>query len=225
MGAHESSEPTGVPPRPALTRRLTRHGLAVAIAAAGFVVVAGVAFVAITVILRSLAPSSPASNQAIGCANGICDSPAASLGAPALPVSGSLPRSHHPGPSPGRAATAPSPVPVPPGAPTPTAADVTFSYSAHQDQGGFAAQLTIVNQGDSAISNWQISLGLPGDHVHAVSNADWQTHGSFLILQPSGQNPSVPPGGQLTIYFTGQGHAINPASCTFNGSTCIWAPI
>jgi hypothetical protein len=215
--------------------RLTRGAVGLAVVAAGFAIVAGAAFVAMTMILRYIGPGSPASDRVTDCAVGACQAPRAAGHRLPPPLAGALvpakagpttgtPRLATPAPS-GRNHGTPSPVAPPPTpARTPPGADVVLSFSSHRDSAGFDAWLTLVNQGGSALSGWQIYLRLPGDQLRFVRHADGQMTGDTLALQPSGQGQPLPPGGSLTIFIAGQGPTLDPASCTYNGSACAWAP-
>jgi cellulose binding protein with CBM2 domain len=231
MGEHESPQSPGLPPglqpppgrRPA--RRIGRGVFAVAATTAGFAVVAWAAFFAMTMILGHLGPSSPASYQAVGCADGSCDEPAAAVAGPTLPGVGALAvRPHRPRPALGTtkhpATPLPAPAPTQRNTPVPTAIGVAIGYVAHQHREGFSGQVTITNRGAATISDWQLGLGLPGDQIRFVWNADGRLDGGVLALKPSGQDRPIQPGGSLTVFFWGAGPTTNPVSCSYDGAAC-----
>ncbi len=123
-----------------------------------------------------------------------------------------------PTPSP---SSSPLPVPVPTISPTPALPDVTVTFSTpRQWAGGFQGELTIDNQGDSAVSGWQITITLPGDQVRYVWNAEWQFDGDSLTLTPASDDQVIEPGASATVNFVAVGGTTEPASCTFDGSAC-----
>jgi Cellulose binding domain len=118
----------------------------------------------------------------------------------------------------------PSPVPTPAPSPTPDPAGpaVTVSFSVlRQWPGGFLGQLTIVNQGGSAVNGWQMAITLPGDQVQNVWNANWQPAGwGSVIMTPVPDDQVIEPGASAAVNLVAQGNPTEPASCTFNGSPC-----
>jgi Cellulose binding domain len=128
-----------------------------------------------------------------------------------------------PGPTP-----TPSPVPTPGPTPTPTPTldppgpAVTVSFSVlRQWPGGFMGELTIVNQGGSAVNGWQMAITLPGDQVQNVWNANWQPTGwGSVIMTPVPDDQVIEPGASVAVNLVAQGNPTEPANCTFNGSPC-----
>jgi hypothetical protein len=120
----------------------------------------------------------------------------------------------------------PSPSPVPPPTPSPTpdppGPAVTVSFSVLQQwPGGFRGELTIVNQGGSAVNGWQLAITLPGDQVQNVWNANWQPTGwGSVIMTPVPGDQVIEPGASVPVDFVAQGDPTEPANCTFNGSPC-----
>jgi hypothetical protein len=118
----------------------------------------------------------------------------------------------------------PSPVPSPMPSPTPDPAGpaVTVSFSVlRQWPGGFMGELTIVNQGGSAVNGWQMAITLPGDQVQNVWNANWQPAGwGSVIMTPVPGDQVIEPGASVPVNFVAQGDPTEPANCTFNGSPC-----
>jgi cellulase/cellobiase CelA1 len=98
---------------------------------------------------------------------------------------------------------------------------VSVSYSLQSSDGDhFEGEFTIVNNGSSAVSGWQLAVTFPGDQVDWVWEASWHMSGDTLIMSPSGDQVTIGPGASLTEHVAAQGSATSPASCTFNGSAC-----
>ncbi len=99
---------------------------------------------------------------------------------------------------------------------------MTVSYSVLRHwHDGFLAELTIVNQGNSAVTGWQIMITLPGDQVQTVWNANWQQAGwGSVIMTPTPGDQVIDPAATVSVNFAAQGNTTEPANCTFNGSPC-----
>ena len=98
---------------------------------------------------------------------------------------------------------------------------MTVSYSlVRQWHGRFEGELTIVNDGAATISAWEIAITLPMDQVLSVRDAVAGNDGDVLTLQPTSSDPSIPPGGELSIHFIAKGPTTSPASCTYDGAAC-----
>jgi cellulase/cellobiase CelA1 len=96
---------------------------------------------------------------------------------------------------------------------------VTYTSMPHR-HGGFIGELTLDNQGTSAVSGWQLAITLPGDDVDWVWNADWQFSDDSLILSPESGDQVIEPGDSITVSFAAHGPTTAPSSCTFNGAAC-----
>jgi hypothetical protein len=112
----------------------------------------------------------------------------------------------------------------PTASPTATAgtATVTVTYVAvsvwYQ---GLEGEVTVANSGYSAISGWQIAVGLPYDHFTAVSdNVIGYVSNNILVMHPASYADSVPARGTLTVYFTASGAETAPQLCAFNNVNC-----
>jgi cellulase/cellobiase CelA1 len=123
-------------------------------------------------------------------------------------------------------AGAPSPRPAPSTQPGPTVSspslpDVTVAYSSQQRwHDGFHGQLTLDNQGSSAVTGWQVAITLPGDQVRYAWNANWSFGGDVLTLTPASNDQVIEPGASVTVNFFALGGNSQPANCTFDGSAC-----
>jgi Cellulose binding domain len=90
----------------------------------------------------------------------------------------------------------------------------------HQWEGRFHGQFTIVNNGSTAISGWQLSVVLPDDTVQRVWKGQFHTQGDTLYIDPSSSHQTIAPGETVTENVIANGSTTNPTSCTFNGSAC-----
>jgi cellulase/cellobiase CelA1 len=97
--------------------------------------------------------------------------------------------------------------------------DVSYSLE-HSWQGGFQGVFTIVNNGSTAVSGWELDAVLPGDQVEWVWSASWHMTGDTLVMTPPGDQATIGPGDTVTEHVTAQGSTTSPTSCTFNGSPC-----
>lgn len=117
-------------------------------------------------------------------------------------------------PTPGQGPTAPVPAPA--------SATVAVAYSTPQVwETGFQGEFTITNHGSATLTSWRLVITLPGDKIDAVWNADGQTGGAgTVVLTPASYDSPIKPGGSQPVDFTATGPTTQPASCTFNGSSC-----
>ena len=214
---------------------LIRHGRLVACAAAVVLAVggAGAAFA-----LRQPPGKAPAQTAAklcglVACAavpSGHESTPNPGGGAPSTALGpGGAETTRSPSPSaspPAPAVTArPRPSrsrpPSPKVSPTPSLPDVAVTFSTRQRwRGGFQGQLTVDNQGSTAVNGWQIAITLPGDQVRFVWNARWQFDGDSLTLTPASTDQVIEPGASMAVNFFALGDTTEPANCTFDGSAC-----
>jgi hypothetical protein len=86
--------------------------------------------------------------------------------------------------------------------------------------GGFTGQVTVVNQGATAISDWQLVVALPGDSVSAVQNAEFTDDNDVLFLSPAPYDLSIAPGSSVTVSIYASGPESTPAECSFNDVAC-----
>jgi Cellulose binding domain len=159
--------------------------------------------------------------------------PSASHSATRSPTSSPRPTKTSPGPkrsggspSPKPSKTSPSPKPTTPTpSPSPSATataspvDVTYTLE-HTGHGGFRGAFTIVNNGSTAISGWELDAALPNDTVQWVWPAQFHMSGDTLVIDPSDDQPSIGAGDTLTVHVAAQGSTTSPTSCTFSGSPC-----
>jgi hypothetical protein len=91
------------------------------------------------------------------------------------------------------------------------------TYSVLPGPGGqFDGQVTIGNQGTSAINNWQLIVASPDDTVSAVQNAEFSDNNDVLFLSPAPDDLSIAP--DTTVIASGS--TTDPAECSFNGVAC-----
>ena len=103
-----------------------------------------------------------------------------------------------------------------------TACTVTYTTQS-QWTGGFVAQLTIANNGTSAINGWTLAFTFPGDQK--ITNA-WNgvatQSGENVSVASESYNATIAPGGNTSLGFQGTwtNSDATPTSFTVNGSTC-----
>ncbi|MDA0636862.1 glycoside hydrolase family 6 protein [Nonomuraea sp. MCN248] len=82
-------------------------------------------------------------------------------------------------------------------------------------QGGFQAQVTVRNNGTSAMSGWQVGWGFTGGQsISQLWNGDLRTSGSSVTVGNLGWNGTVAGGGSTTFGFLANGQADTPAPIT-----------
>jgi cellulase/cellobiase CelA1 len=116
-----------------------------------------------------------------------------------------------------RAPTTTTPTPPPP--PTCQIGYRTTSEWA----GGFVAEVTITNNGATAVDDWTATVALGGDQrVTSAWNAEVSQTGSTVTLTAPRWNRTIPAGGSATAGLLGQWHTSDaaPASATLNGTPC-----
>jgi hypothetical protein len=100
-------------------------------------------------------------------------------------------------------------------------ASVKVSYSVvRQHPNSFQGQFTIVNNGSTAITGWQLVVVLPGDRIRAVWDASFHTNGDTVYIDPPRSLRTIAPGATLIENLAAHGSTTAPTSCTFNGSAC-----
>lgn len=131
-----------------------------------------------------------------------------------------------PSPSPSGSPTSPHPTPTtapapPHPSPSPSPPKVTVGYSLIQQwDGGFEGKFTIVNHGSTSLSGWVLAVTFSRDHIDSVWDASSKTAGHRLTLTPASYQPSIPPGGSQSAFFTANGMQLTPTGCAFNGKAC-----
>lgn len=70
---------------------------------------------------------------------------------------------------------------------------------------GFIAGVTVTNTGAVQISNWQVTVTIPGGAFDSGWSGTYTGAGSTVIIDPAGWNATIPPGGSTTVGFAGTG--------------------
>lgn len=192
-------------------------------------IVAGVAALAIAGGIFLVLSRSPSKLLASACTTTGCRQRAARrLGGtrPPAPVHKTI-RPSHPAARPSKIRHSPTPsaTPTPTPTSTPTASParqpVKVSYTVvRQHPHSFQGQLTIVNDGRTAINGWELVVVLPDDDIRSVSGGTFHTNGDILYIDPLQSQRSIAPGATLTENFTAHGSTTTLTSCTFNGAAC-----
>ena len=106
--------------------------------------------------------------------------------------------------------------------PATAAAAVVVTFSVTSQGGGFfEGQVKIVNDGSRPLTNWQVSVALPGDTVVAVAHAaGFVIHGILLLEPASGAAPVPAGGGVLDVIFVVAGSPPVSGACTYNQTPC-----
>ncbi|MBB6173077.1 hypothetical protein HNR23_003137 [Nocardiopsis mwathae] len=131
--------------------------------------------------------------------------PKAESSASAVPDGGDQPRS--------AAGTAP------PGQGASASGAVTYRIVETTDT-GFTGAVTITNTSPTALESWELVLGFADLTLGSAWDASWETTPSGLIARPLGGQAALAPGDSVTMYFTAEGSARNPTSCSLNGDFC-----
>jgi hypothetical protein len=108
--------------------------------------------------------------------------------------------------------------------PATTAAAPAIEVAYKIDQrwnGGFQAEIEVVNNGSQPISNWQIAVALESDQFTSWWNATgYVSNGILLLYQASDEGPVAANGGTLHVYFDVSGSQTVPNACGFDGIAC-----
>jgi len=136
--------------------------------------------------------------------------------------------------APTRSATRPAnPAHISPAVQTPTPAQtmpatqqaspgvfVTYQVTQQWD-GGFEAEVSVVNDEPTSISGWEIAVDLPDDTVTSFWNATgFFNNGILLLYQPSDDGPIPADGGTLRVFFMADGRETTPTDCAFDSYIC-----
>lgn len=210
---------------------------------------AGLAAVAIGVLLYSLDQGQHVSQAATGCGLVHCNvslpAGSASTGPGGVQADSrtASPRAQHSSARPSvasvtrlhalphrRPSAPPSPVPV---TSPPSGLPVTVTYAVDQtgqDWGGpdLLAHFTLVNHTAVPVTGWTLQSGLPGDWVHWVSTSpngrpeypDWGPAREGVVIAGPQPGEAIPARGTLVFYLFASGQPSSPAGCTFNGAAC-----
>jgi hypothetical protein len=99
------------------------------------------------------------------------------------------------------------------------------SYAPNNWQGGFTANITIANNGATAINGWTLTFTFPGDQKVTTSSA-WNTSvsqsGANVTATNVSYNSTISPGGSQSFGFQGTWSTsdASPASFSVNGMQC-----
>jgi endo-1,4-beta-xylanase len=120
--------------------------------------------------------------------------------------------------------------PPPGGGTTPPPAPVggcQVTYSANSWSSGFTANITIRNNGTSAINGWSLVFSFPNGQAVSGNgwNAQYTTSGSQVTARNVSYNAGIGAGGSVGIGFNGTHTGTNnpPTSFTLNGTACTTA--
>jgi hypothetical protein len=97
------------------------------------------------------------------------------------------------------------------------------TYAPNDWQGGFTANVTIANNGSSAISGWTLTFAFPGDQkITSAWNATVTQTGASVTATNLSYNATIPAGGSQSFGFQGTWATSDtaPASFTVNGTAC-----
>jgi hypothetical protein len=187
--------------------------------------VIGVALVAVTGILATpplMAVLGVGAQTCPQCQLPIPSSAAIGPGSPAMSAPASHPARPTASSPPTRAASAPAtpPAVVAPQPMQTAAAPVTATYAWAGSASGFTGQITVVNQGATAITGWQLVVALPNDQVSAVQNAEFTEDTDVLTMTPAPADLTIAPGTSIVITIYASGPTRTPAVCSFGNVAC-----
>lgn len=115
-----------------------------------------------------------------------------------------------------------TPIPTPTATATPPASGVHVSYQVvNQWSGGFTANMTITNNGASAINGWTLQFTFPGtQQVTQLWDGQVTQSGEQVTVKNMSYNATIAPGGVVSLGFNGSWSGSNPspASFTLNGT-------
>ena len=111
------------------------------------------------------------------------------------------------------------PSPTPTASPTPGQVQVSYQVVS-QHPHSFRGKFTIVNNGGTAVNDWELVVVLTDDQIRSVWDGRFHTDGDTLYIDPSSSQKTIGPGATLTENFTAHGTTTTLTSCTFNGSAC-----
>lgn len=89
--------------------------------------------------------------------------------------------------------------------------------------GGFQGQAVITNTGRAAVNSWALSWTFPGDQkITELWNGSYTQSGEAVRVTNASYDSSIPPGGTVTVGFTGSFTSNNtsPLAFTLNGKAC-----
>ncbi|MFB9800449.1 endo-1,4-beta-xylanase, partial [Streptomonospora salina] len=108
--------------------------------------------------------------------------------------------------------------------PPPSSGPCDVSYSVANEWGsGFTGQITVTNDGGSALNGWDLEFDFPGgQQITNGWSADWSQSGSTVTASNTDWNGSLPAGESVSIGFNADhsGSSAEPDSFTLNGESC-----
>jgi Glycosyl hydrolase family 12/Cellulose binding domain len=131
-----------------------------------------------------------------------------------------------PRPAPGRPSSSGRPSspgrPSPRGRPGAAACSVTYSV-VNTWPGGFQGQAVITNTARTPVNGWALGWTFPGEQkITGLWNGSYTQSGEAVRVTNASYNPSISPGGTVTVGFTGSfaGSDTPPSAFTLNGRAC-----
>ena len=114
--------------------------------------------------------------------------------------------------------------PVPPTAtPTGSAASCAVAYAMNDWGSGFTANVTISNNGSSAINGWTLAWTFPGSQIITnLWSGSYTQSGQSVSVTNLGYNANIPSNGSVNFGFNANYSGANakPANFTLNGVAC-----
>ncbi|MFE0962781.1 GH12 family glycosyl hydrolase domain-containing protein [Streptomyces fungicidicus] len=99
----------------------------------------------------------------------------------------------------------------------------TVSYATNVWQDGFTANVTVRNEGSSAVDDWDLAFTLPsGQRVTHAWNASVAPSSGAVTASALSSNARIAPGGSQSFGFQGSysGTFAQPAGFSLNGTAC-----
>ncbi len=119
--------------------------------------------------------------------------------------------------------TSPPPTSPPPTSPPPTGSGCTVTDAVNAWNNGAVDQITITNNGSSAINGWKLAFTLPsGQSIVSAWNATISPGSGAVTATNLSYNASIPAGGNTTLGFqvSHTGNSAAPSGFTLNGTAC-----
>jgi hypothetical protein len=105
----------------------------------------------------------------------------------------------------------------------PVAAGCQVTYTPNNWQGGFTANVTITNNGSSAMTSWTLTFAFPGDQkITNAWNAAVTQSGTSVTATNLNYNGAISPGGSQSFGFQGTWSTsdTSPTGFSVNGMAC-----
>jgi hypothetical protein len=100
------------------------------------------------------------------------------------------------------------------------------AYATNAWQGGFTADVTITNTGNSPVSGWKLAFTLPsGQQITSAWNANLSGSSGAVIASNVSHNSELAAGAQATfgLQGTSSGSFTKPSAFSLNGTACTTA--